>query len=68
MVDKVMIFFLGLLTGAIILGVTYDIFNQKYPDGYRAGQIDCLNGKIYYELRPQHDGTTAWINVPEGVQ
>jgi hypothetical protein len=28
--------------------------------GYKMGQVDCANGKMYYKLTEQPDGTTSW--------
>ena len=27
---------------------------------YKEGQIDCINGAIYYKLNKQIDGSTMW--------
>jgi hypothetical protein len=33
--------------------------------GYRDGQIDAINGKIYWQLIPQNDGTKIWVECPQ---
>ena len=33
-----------------------------YFTGYESGQIDCINGKIKYELKVQPDGASAWTH------
>ena len=32
-----------------------------HNDYHKQGQIDCLNGAIYYRLEKQMNGTTDWV-------
>ena len=49
----------GLIMGIVALSAGLSSFTEqtKY---YKQGQIDCINGKIAYELKVQSDGTTVW--------
>lgn len=44
---------------ALIVG-----FNA-YTGGYRAGQIDALNHRIFYHLERQEDGSQVWAACAE---
>lgn len=35
-----------------------------HKDGYRAGQISALNGKIYYQLERQENNSFIWVECP----
>ncbi len=35
-----------------------------YGMGYREGQIDALNGEIYYKLEKQDDSEFKWVECP----
>lgn len=32
----------------------------RFPKAYKQGQIDCINGKIEYQLTKQPDGEMIW--------
>ena len=32
-----------------------------YGNGYREGQIDAMNGEIYYKLEKQSDSEFRWV-------
>ena len=36
-------------------------YRWGHSDGYREGQIDALNGEIYYKLEKQSDSEFRWI-------
>jgi hypothetical protein len=38
-----------------------DIIALCKGDTYRDGQIDAINGKIFYHLEKNEDGSTSWI-------
>ena len=47
----------------VCIGVASTLFTLgaiTHNDYYKRGQIDCLNGAIYYKLEKQVDGTTDW--------
>ena len=50
------------LTILAIISVTYSLGAEN---GYRQGQIDCINGTINYELVRQDDNTTTWERIDE---
>lgn len=39
--------------------------SSLYTMGYRAGQIDALNGAVKYELHTNDDGETVWREIKE---
>jgi hypothetical protein len=48
----------------VLLGILFSIvIRLSIGDTYKDGQIDAINGKIYYELQLQEDGTTDWVFV-----
>jgi hypothetical protein len=49
----------------IALGGAY-FAGQK--DGYRAGQIDALNHRVFYRLERQEDGSSAWVACDGGCE
>ena len=56
--------FIAIMTLLIISGIF--VFQKEQEFSYKQGQIDCLNGKIKYELVKQPDGTTEWKEKKEG--
>lgn len=51
----------------VIIGIFSFVFsiydsnsNQQNVDLYKQGQIDAINGKIYYELKENPDGSSEW--------
>lgn len=32
--------------------------------GYKRGQIDAINSRIFYELKTNEDKTTEWVRKP----
>lgn len=51
-------YILGVVTGLLIgiictLLICMDVY-------YRRGQIDCINGAVYYKLEKQIDGAIKW--------
>lgn len=42
-----------------------NVLNWALDNTYRDGAIQCLQGKIEYELKVQKDGTTRWEYVGE---
>jgi O-antigen/teichoic acid export membrane protein len=50
---------LGLLLG-LLIAIVATLFFPEYTHLYRQGQIDAVNGKVLFELKPQPDGTTTW--------
>lgn len=40
-------------------------YSMGQRSGYRTGQIDALNGKIYYRLERQEDGEFRWVECPD---
>ena len=49
---------MGIISTSLICKVTY----------YEKGQIDCINGAIYYKLDKQMDGSTGWVYSKEIVK
>ena len=46
----------------ILMGfILGDIIALCKGDTYRDGQIDAINGKIFYHLEKNEDGSTSWI-------
>lgn len=37
------------------------LVSQILKNTYRDGQIDAINGKIFYHLEKNEDGSTSWI-------
>ena len=52
----------GLIVGIIC---AVGILKSNY---YKDGQIDCINGAIYYKLDKQLDGSTWWVYSEEIVK
>ena len=59
-------FTVGFIVGVIALAIFISVLGKQVGI-YQEGQIDAINGKIYYELQKQDDNTTEWIYVPDGV-
>jgi len=53
----VIAFLIGLLIGSFLVPKTLGF-------DYKTGQIDAINGEIYYELKVQEDGSTDWKYNP----
>jgi len=54
-------YFLGLITGALLMTLALIALDSTYEDG----QIDAINGIIKYELVKQPDNTTSWRYIKE---
>lgn len=58
-----------ILMGAVILIVLFFISVVPYAmgrnAGYREGQIDALNGKLYYRLEKRADSEFRWVECPQ---
>ncbi len=52
---------LGLLIMAVIWLLALIPYQWGHNNGYREGQIDALNGAIYYKLERQSDSEFRWI-------
>ena len=50
---------IGFLSGILITLVLLNSLTEQ-TRYYRQGQIDCINGRVTYELKVQPDRTTAW--------
>jgi hypothetical protein len=51
-----------LIIGSIFIGfILSDVIALCKGDTYRYGQIDAINGKIFYHLEKNEDGSTSWI-------
>jgi hypothetical protein len=59
-------FILGVVVTLIFMVIVVATITR--PFDYRQGQIDALNGQIYYELQTQEDNSVQWVHVPEGVK
>ena len=58
--------FVVIALGVLVLGGTLFLIGHRlYEDGYRRGQIDCLNGVVRYRLVEGHDRETKWEEVEE---
>lgn len=51
---------MGCFFGALMITVAMTIFPDRGVP-YKQGQIDALNGKVFFELKKQEDGTTVWV-------
>ena len=49
----------------IIAMVTVGVLYGLRASGYRSGQIDALQGKVYFELRLNSKGETVWYELVE---
>lgn len=51
---------------AVIVGLTLLViaYLAGHKDGHRAGQINALNGKIYYQLERQENNSFIWVECP----
>ena len=47
-------FILGCMFALMVLELT------EHNSFYRDGQIDCINGAVYYKLEKELDGSTMW--------
>ena len=52
----------GLMLGCFITVVYASAYS------YKRGQIDAINGAVYYKLEKQLDGSTGWENQTEIVK
>lgn len=50
----------GLVIGLVVGCCFTALFSASYL--YKLGQIDCINGAVYYKLEKQLDGSTEWEN------
>ena len=55
-------FILGCMFALMVLELT------EHNSFYRDGQIDCINGAVYYKIAKQMDGTTSWVYSKEIVK
>ena len=53
-------FAVGVIFGFLLGCIVMVGFAVSTGSTYPGGQIDCLNGRIFYELVEQEDGTTKW--------
>jgi hypothetical protein len=53
--------FIGLVLGILLSVIFVHVFDMTYKDG----QLDAINGKIYYELVRQNDNSTKWMPLEE---
>lgn len=51
----VVIIVFGLIWGTFLIGMKIG-----HDRGYRQGQVDCINKKIQYELKPNQDNESIW--------
>jgi len=49
-----------LFFGALFIG-----YNDGVGAGYKRGQVDCLNGKVKYELKTNEDKSVEWVEKEE---
>lgn len=63
--DTIQNILLIILVIAIVLGIAAVPFTMGRIDGYRKGQIDALNGKLYYKLEKQADSEFRWIECQQ---
>lgn len=54
--------YLAIVIGLALLCVAY---LAGHKDGYRAGQINALNGKAHYQLERQENNSLIWIECPD---
>ncbi len=59
-------FLAGIVLGIALTLIILTSFDML--DNYQDGQIDAINGEIYYELQKQDDNSMEWTYVPEGVK
>jgi len=45
----------------IFLGALFITYNNGVDVGYKQGQVDCLNGKVKYELKTNEDKSVEWV-------
>ena len=57
--NKITIFFIGLLWGMFIVLGIQKLANNTYKDG----QIDALTGKIQFKLITNPDSSRAWVYI-----
>jgi hypothetical protein len=62
-IDAFVCWSIGLMMGVMLSIIADSCSNNTYKDG----QIDAINGKVYYELRSQEDGTTDWVFISENI-
>ena len=53
------VFMLLFLCLATVVGISS--YNQGNLEGYKQGQVDCLNNKIEYQLQTNEDQTVEWV-------
>jgi hypothetical protein len=55
-----------LIVGILLSIAAIYVFGKvDYRSGYKQGQIDAINGKIYYELKKTKDNEIEWTKIKE---
>lgn len=55
-----LLFVLAMALFAIVFG---GLPYAGYLDGYQQGQIDAVNGRVYYQLRRTSSGGAGWVEL-----
>jgi hypothetical protein len=59
-------FLLGVFIGVGLMAITISfILKQSENRYYKEGQVDCINGKIKYELRNNEQNEKVWQLIGE---
>ena len=59
-------YILGAVAGVIVGYIGTMTFTSHYY--YKRGQVDAINGAVYYKLEKQLDGSTEWEKHTEIVK
>lgn len=49
----------------VIIGIQDNSKSEGYNLGHKDGQIDAINGKIYYHLKTKPDSTREWVLIKQ---
>jgi hypothetical protein len=49
------------------IGIRDSSYKNGYEQGYKQGQINCINGKISYELQKNDNNESFWIKKENSV-
>ena len=58
--------FLSFITCIFIAcSLVFGLWHLGFEAGFEAGQVQAINGEIYYELQTRPSGETRWVELDE---
>ncbi len=59
------LYFGTFVVGVLLFIVVVVTASDRVSTAYRQGQIDAANGIMKYQLQPNPDGSTSWVQKPD---